>query len=144
MPMVAIALSRKCLQREGGWVPLLLWISRFWDPHPPYMIYSEPTFSRARVLREFHRICFQFSCVFVLKVSPKAAAWCSHLWRKKVWWSSQVKPLFCLRDFCEVSVWGVFASLDLELYDVALGVCLMEGSTVFMFREINSCNFMQL
>ena len=35
MSMVAITISRYRLQREGGWVPLLLWIVLFEPPTPP-------------------------------------------------------------------------------------------------------------
>ena len=68
MSMVAITISRYRLQREGGWVPLLLWIVLFEPPTPP--TFSECGISllslRVRKTVIFVSLTPRYECILAL------------------------------------------------------------------------------
>ena len=102
MSMVAITISRYRLQREGGWVPLLLWIVLFEPPTPPTFPNAEFLYLSFRMRKTiiFVSHTLRYECIIAMcLIAPKAELRCSHLCRKKGGCAFLfVKPCFLVCD----------------------------------------------
>ena len=169
MSMVAITISRYRLQREGGWVPLLLWIVLFEPPTPP-------TFSECGIslfsLRMRKTVIFvshtpRYECILAMCfIGPESGLRCSHLCRKKEgcafvfvkqcflvcgFHGFRLRRCFYFSDFYVSrtrsmfkSEFGVCVCLERQVASAFYVMRILEGSAVFTFREIKTCDLQTL